>query len=106
VNGTCPAGAYHWELVTDQACNAWCGKAPAPLNTCDGPWECGPETIDGLLWIHLGGPSPPPNPSSIDTRGYGWVHWYCDRDGCDGPGEPSGSCASTPAGSIYRCVFD
>jgi hypothetical protein len=105
VNGTCPAGSYQWELVTNHACNAWCSKAPAPFNTCAGPWECGPGTVNGLIWIYAGGPSPPPNPSSTDTSGYGWVHWYCDRNGCDGPGEASGSCDTSFGNSIYRCVF-
>jgi hypothetical protein len=106
VNGTCPMGTYHWELVTDHACNAWCSKAPAPFNTCAGPWECGPGTVDGLIWIYENGPNPPPNPASSSTYGYGWVHWYCDRNGCAGPGEPSGTCASAFTNSIYRCVYN
>lgn len=106
VDGTCPTGTYHWELVTTHACNAWCSKAPAPMNTCAGPWECGPATLGGLIWIYAGGPTPPPNPASSATSGYGWVHWYCDRNGCDGPGEPSGTCDDKFDNSIYRCVFD
>jgi hypothetical protein len=107
VDGVCEAGTYRWELVTNQACNAWCGALPAPMNTCDGPFQCGPSTLGGLIWIYSGGPNPPPNPASSGTSAYGWVHWYCDASGCDGPGAPSGSCESGGfENSIYQCVSE
>jgi hypothetical protein len=106
VDGTCPLGTYHWELVSTHACNAWCSQAPPPFNTCGGPWTCGPGTVGGLIWIYEGGPNPPPNPASSSTSGYGWVHWYCDRNGCDGPGPSSGSCDTAFDNSIYQCVFE
>jgi hypothetical protein len=106
VNGSCPMGTYQWRLVTTHACNAWCSQAPAPFDTCGDPWACGPGTIGGLIWIYQGGPTPPPNPASSDTQGYGWVHWYCDRNGCDGPGPSSGSCNGGYDNYIYECVFE
>jgi hypothetical protein len=106
VNGSCPTGTYHWRLVTNHACNAWCSQAPAPFDTCGDPWACGPGTLGGLIWIYSGGPNPPPNPASSGTSGYGWVHWYCDRNGCDGPGPSSGSCDTAFDNSIWQCVYE
>jgi hypothetical protein len=106
VNGTCLTATYQWRLVTTHACNAWCSQAPEPFDTCGDPWACGPGTLGGLIWIYAGGPNPPPNPASSGTAGYGWVHWYCDRNGCAGPGPSSGSCDTSFDNSIWQCVFE
>jgi hypothetical protein len=103
VNGVCSSGTYGWTLVTDQACTASCGGAPTPLDSCEGPWACGPTTLGGLIWIYAGGPNPPPNPVSSDNSGFGWVDWYCDPTGCV-PDQPVANCEAPIFNFIYQCT--